>query len=251
MIMGIITKSPREITIMREAGRVVAAVLERLAKEARPGITTAELDAASVDELAKHKAKSSFKGYHGFPAHICVSVNEEVVHGIPGKRVLKEGDIVSLDAGAIFKGLQGDAAITVGIGKVSAKAQEVMDVARGALDAGIAVGRPGGYLGDISAAIQCYVESRGFSVVRQYSGHGIGYQMHEDPSIPNFGEPGEGPVLRKGMTLALEPMVNVGGWETVVMPNQWTVVTADGSLSAHFEHTIVITDDGAEILTRL
>ena len=251
MIMGIITKSPREITIMREAGRVVAAVLERLAKEARPGITTAELDAVSVDELAKHKAKASFKGYHGFPAHICVSVNEEVVHGIPGKRVLKEGDIVSLDAGAIFQGLQGDAAITVGIGKVSAKAQEVMDVARGALDAGIAAGRPGGHLGDISAAIQCYVESRGFSVVRQYSGHGIGYQMHEDPSIPNFGEPGEGPVLIKGMTLALEPMVNVGGWETVVMPNQWTVVTADGSLSAHFEHTIVITDDGAEILTRL
>jgi methionyl aminopeptidase len=251
LTMGIVIKSPREITIMREAGRIVAIILQRLAEEAKPGVTTAELDALCVEELAKHGAKASFKGYHGFPAHICTSVNEEVVHGIPDERVLKDGDILSLDAGTIFQGLQGDSAITVGVGEVSDKAQELMEATRGALHAGIEVAKPGGYLGDISAAIQHYAESRGFSVVRQYSGHGIGYQMHEDPSIPNFGEPGEGPVLKEGMTLALEPMLNVGGWETVVKDNQWTVVTADGSLSAHFEHTIAISDDGAEILTRL
>jgi methionyl aminopeptidase len=251
MRMSIITKSPREIAIMREAGRIVAVILKRLAEEAKPGVTTAELDRICVEELAKHRAKSSFKGYHGYPAHICASINDEVVHGIPDGRELKEGDIVSLDVGTIYQGLQGDAAITVAVGQVSVKAQEVMDVAEGALYAGIAAAKPRGHLGDISAAIQQFVESRGFSVVRQYSGHGIGYQMHEDPQIPNFGDPGDGPVLRRGMTLALEPMVNVGAWETVVRENQWTVVTADGALSAHFEHTIAITEEGAEILTRL
>ena len=247
--MSIIIKSDREIAIMRQAGRIVATMLEMLRRQMRPGMKTEELDVIVARELERLGAKPSFKGYRGFPANLCVSINNEIVHGIPGERVLDEGDIVSLDLGAMFMGFQGDAAVTVGIGETSSQAKQLILTTEGALKAGIAAARPGARLGDISAAIQTYAESRGFSVVREYSGHGIGREMHEEPQIPNFGLPASGPVLKKGMTLALEPMVNIGGWQTRLGDDHWTVFTADGSLSAHFEHTIVITDGEAEVLT--
>jgi len=236
---------------MRQAGRIVAAVLDVLRRSIVPGRTTGELDAITARELSQRGASSSFKGYRGFPAHLCVSVNDELVHGIPGKRVLREGDIVSLDVGAYFHGFHGDAALTIGVGDISPQAEALLQVTEGALKAGIASAHSGAHLSDISAAIQTFVESRGFSVVREYVGHGIGREMHEEPQIPNFGPPGEGPLLQKGMTLALEPMVNAGDWRTKVASDQWTVATADGSLCAHFEHTIAITDGEPEILTRL
>jgi len=245
----IIIKSPQEIAFMRQAGRIVAVVLERLKEEIRPGVTTRHLDMVAMREVKRYGARASFKGYRGFPAHLCVSVNDEIVHGIPGERELKEGDVVSLDFGAVVNGLHGDAAITVGVGRLSAQAEELINVTRTALMMGIKAARCGGYVGDISAAIQSYVEGKGFSVVREYSGHGIGRDLHEDPLVPNFGSPGGGPLLQRGMTLAVEPMVTAGDWRTRVAPNRWTVLTADGSLAAHFEHTIVITDDEAEILT--
>ncbi len=229
----------------------MATVLKVLKLQVEPGMRTKELDAIAEGELEKLGAKSSFKGYQGFPAALCVSVNDEVVHGIPGERVLAEGDIVSLDFGAIFNGFQGDAALTVGVGEVTPQARELMEVTREALEAGIAAARAEARLGDISAAIQGCAESKGYSVVREYCGHGIGREMHEEPQIPNFGLPGTGPVLKKGMTLALEPMVNIGGWRTRLGGNHWTVLTADGSLSAHFERTIAITDGEAEVLTAL
>ena len=247
--MSIIIKSDREIAIMRQAGRIVATVLELLKLQLRPGMKTKELDVIVAGELEKLGAKPSFKGYRGFPANLCVSVNDEIVHGIPGERILDEGDIVSLDLGAIYMGFQGDAALTVGIGKVSPQAKELMETTEGALKAGIAAAYPEARLGDISAAIQNYAESRGYSVVREYTGHGIGREMHEEPQIPNFGLPGTGPVLKRGMTLAMEPMVNIGDWLTRLGDDHWTVLTADGSLSAHFEHTIAITDAGPEVLT--
>lgn len=249
--MGIIIKSAGELAIMREAGRIVAVILDVLAREVRPGITTGKLDAVALEWFRKLGAKASFKGYRGFPASVCVSVNDEVVHGIPGNRVLNEGDIVAIDVGSIYNGFQGDGAVTVGVGRISKEAQALIDATRGALESGISAARPGAHLGDVSAAIQRYVEERGFSVVREYVGHGIGREMHEPPQIPNYGTPGQGPVLREGMTLALEPMVNQGDWRTKVQPDGWTVVTADGSLSAHFEHTIAITSGEAEVLTRL
>ena len=247
--MAIIVKSADEIAAMRRAGGVVASVLKTLANEIRAGMTTQQLDDITVRELAKYGASSSFKGYRGFPANLCVSINDEIVHGIPGDRLIGEGDVVSLDFGAIVGGFHGDAAITVGVGNISPEAKQLLETTRGALEASIAVARPGAHLSDISAAIQHYAESRGFSVVREYTGHGIGREMHEDPQIPNFGPPGLGPVLRKGMTLAIEPMVNIGGWKTRVRNDNWTVVTDDGSLSAHFEKTIAITDGEAEVLT--
>ena len=247
--MSIIIKSDREIAVMRQAGRIVATVLELLKLQLRPGMKTKELDVIVAGELEKLGAKPSFKGYRGFPANLCVSVNDEIVHGIPGERILDEGDIVSLDLGAVYMGFQGDAALTAGIGKVSPQAKELMETTEGTLKAGIAAAYPGARLGDISAAIQNYAESRGYSVVREYTGHGIGREMHEEPQIPNFGLPGTGPVLKRGMTLALEPMVNVGDWLTRLGDDHWTVLTADGSLSAHFEHTIAITEAGSEVLT--
>ena len=247
--MAIIVKSPDEVAAMRRAGMVVASILKMLSKEIRPGMTTAQLDDIAVRELTRYGATPSFKGYRGFPAAVCVSINEEIVHGIPGERVIQEGDIVSLDFGAIVDSFHGDAALTVGVGNTSLRAKQLLQIAKNCLEAGISVARPGAYLGDISAAIQHYAESRGFSVVREYTGHGIGRAMHEEPQIPNFGLPGLGPVLQKGMTLAIEPMVNVGGWQTKVKNDGWTVVTADGSLSAHFEKTIAITDGEAEVLT--
>jgi methionyl aminopeptidase len=247
--LGIIIKSSQEIGIMRQAGRIVAAILDVLKRSLEPGMATEELDAVVVGELSRYGATSSFKGYRGFPAHVCVSVNEELVHGIPGKRVLREGDIVSLDFAAMVDGFHADAALTVGVGEINPQAQALLEATEGAVAAGIASGRSGACLSDISAAIQAFAETRGFSVVREYVGHGIGRKMHEEPQIPNFGPSGQGPFLRKGMTLALEPMVNAGGWHTKVGGDRWTVTTADGSLCAHCEHTIAITDGDPEILT--
>jgi len=247
--VSIIIKSKEEIAAMRQAGRIVATILAILSEQVRPGIKTKKLDVVAARELQKLGAKPSFKGYRGFPANLCVSVNDEIVHGIPGEKVLEEGDIVSLDFGAIFMGFQGDAAVTMGVGEISPQAKQLVETTEGALKAGIAVAYPGAGMGDISAAIQTYAESRGYSVVREYTGHGIGREMHEEPQIPNFGLPGAGPVLRKGMTFALEPMVNAGDWHTCLGSDHWTVFTADGSLSAHFEHTIAITDGEPEVLT--
>ena len=234
---------------MREAGRIVATVLEKLKGALKPGLKTSELDDITVSELARLGAQSSFKGYRGFPAHLCVSVNDELVHGIPGDRILEDGDLVSLDFGAAYQGFQGDAAITVSIGKISPRAEELVSVTENALKAGIAAARAGARLGDVSVAIQRYAEARGFSVIREYTGHGIGRQMHEEPQIPNFGQPDTGPELKKGMTMALEPMLSAGDWPTKVGRDNWTVSTADGSLCAHFEHTLAITDDQPEVLT--
>lgn len=250
--MSIIIKSDREIALMRQAGRMVAIVLGELKEKIRPGMQTKELDAIAVQRIERLGGKPSFKGYRGFPANICVSVNDEIVHGIPGKRILVEGDIVSIDVGVIYLGFQGDAAITVGVGEVSPQAKELMAATEGALRAGINSARAEARLGDISVAIQRYAEARGFSVVREYGGHGIGRDMHEDPFVYNFGEPGTGSLLKKGMTLALEPMLNAGNWETRVDDSDnWTVRTADGSLSAHFEHTIAITNNEADVLTAI
>ena len=249
--MSIIIKSEREIATMRQAGRIVAMVLESLKSKLKPGMKTKELDIIAERELAKLGAKPSFKGYRGFPASLCVSVNDEIVHGIPGERVLSKGDIVSLDLGAIVDGFQGDAAITVAVGRASPQAERLVKATRGALGAGIAAACPGARLGDISAAIQNYAESRGYSVVREYTGHGIGREMHEEPQVPNFGLPGEGPELKKGMTLALEPMLAAGDWRTRLGGDRWVVLTADGSLSAHFEHTIAITDGKPKVLTEI
>ncbi|MGD0779438.1 MAG: type I methionyl aminopeptidase [Dehalococcoidales bacterium] len=254
--MGIEIKSAEEIALMRQSGRIVAAILRILTEQIKPGMKTKDMDIIAERELKKRGAESSFKGYRGYPATVCVSVNDEIVHGIPGDKVLKEGDIVSLDFGAKFQGFHGDAAVTVPVGKVSPTAKRLIDTTRGALEKGIAAARAGARLGDVSAAIQKHAESMGYSLVREYTGHGIGRKMHEDPQIPNNTEPpygipaGTGVVLKKGMTLALEPMLNVGDWHTRVADDQWTVLTADGSLSAHFEHTIAIDDNQAEVLTR-
>jgi len=249
---GIVVKSARELAIMRQAGRVVAEVLQVLAQSLRPGMVTKELDIIARREILARGSLPSFEGYRGYPAALCVSVNDQVVHGIPGDRVLLEGDVVSLDLGAIYKGYQGDAALTVGLGAVSEEAKRLIAATEEALRRGIAAAQPGARVGDISAAIQGSVEAKGFSVVREYVGHGIGRNMHEEPQIPNFGQAGRGPVLRSGMTLALEPMVNLGDWQTRVdTDNHWTVYTVDRSLSAHFEHTIAISESGAEVLTAL
>ncbi|MBI2854262.1 MAG: type I methionyl aminopeptidase [Chloroflexi bacterium] len=249
--MAIILKSKEEIEKMRRAGHVLAELLKVLATEIAPGMKTKELDRITVRELARQGAKSSFKGYRGYPAHLCVSVNDEIVHGIPGGRVLQEGDLVSLDVGTIVDGFQADAATTVGIGEISPSARRLMETCEGALWAGIGKARNHGRLGDISATIQEYVESRGFSVVREYTGHGIGRDMHEDPQVPNFGVPGEGLELHEGMALALEPMITSGAWRTRLGDNGWTVLTADGSLAAHFEHTVAVTLGEPEVLTVL
>lgn len=247
----IVLKSSWELARMREAGRIVAQALAYLEERIRPGMATRELDLLTEAFISRKGGVPSFKGYRGFPASLCVSVNEEVVHGIPGPLILRQGDIVSLDIGVIYKGYQGDAALTAGVGEISDEAKDLIATARGALLAGIAQAGDGLHVGDISWAIQQYAESRGYSVVRQYTGHGIGRQMHEDPQVPNFGQSGRGPALKAGMTLALEPMVNVGGYLTRVRDDNWTVVTDDGKLSAHFEHTIAIREGEPEILTVL
>jgi len=248
--MTIIIKTEEEIAAIRRASRIVAMILKTMVDNIRPGMETRELDTIAARELENYGGRSSFKGYRGFPANLCVSVNDEIVHGIPGKKVLHEGDIVSLDFGAIYDGFQGDAAVTVGVGRISKKAESLIATTKGALEAGIGAARVGAKLGEISHAIQDYAEVKGYSVVREYTGHGIGRDMHEEPQIPNFGPPDSGPVLKKGMILALEPMVNAGDWRTRIGDDKWTVLTADGSLSAHFEHTIAITDGEPEVLTK-
>ncbi len=247
--MPIIIKSEEEIELVREAGRVVGQVLRILAAEAKPGVKGKRLDRIVRKEFAARGVEPTFLGYQGYPASVCLSINDEVVHGIPNDRELKEGDILSIDRGATYKWFVGDAAITVGIGRINRQAERLIKTTEKALYKGIAAAKAGVPLGAISYAIQTEVEAAGFSVVREYVGHGVGRAMHEDPQIPNFGPPDRGPVLRKGMVLALEPMVNAGDWRTKRHDDGWTVSTLDGSLSAHFEHTIAITDGDAEILT--
>lgn len=237
---------------MREAGRINAEALAAAREIIKPGVTTADLDAAAEEVLKKYGCYSPFKGYPGpypYPASTNVSVNNELVHGIPGKRKLKEGDIVSVDCGTVFEGYVGDSAFTACVGSVSPETQKLVDAAEGALYAGIEKMVAGNHVGDISAAIQNYAESRGFHVTREYTGHGVGRAMHEGPQVPNYGTPGRGLVLRAGMTIAIEPMLLAGTPATRVLPDQWTVSSADGSLTAHYEHTIAVTDDGPLILT--
>jgi methionyl aminopeptidase len=247
---GITIKSAQELDAMRHAGAIVGATLTLLKRSVEPGITTRELDNIAFKEITNHGAKPTFKGYRGFPASICASVNEEIVHGIPGKRVLKEGDIIKMDVGATIDGFIGDAAVSVPVGKVTQEAIELMETTRLSLEEGIKASQPGNRIGDIGAAVQTYSETRGYGVVREFVGHGVGRFLHEDPQVPNYGQAGRGQLLRAGMCIAIEPMLNVGDWHTRILDDNWTVVTADGSLSSHFEHTIAITEDGPEILTK-
>lgn len=244
-------KSPREIKLMREASRIVALVHERLREVIAPGITTEELDILAEEIIRAEGGKPAFKGYQGFPKTVCVAINEVVVHGIPDKRRLEEGDIIGLDIGVLKDGFYGDAARTHAVGEISEKARELIAVTTEALNRGIEQARVNNRLSDISHAIQSCVEDRGFSIVRQYVGHGIGRKMHEPPQIPNFGPPGRGCRLKAGMTLAIEPMVNEGDYRVKTLDDGWTVVTIDGKLSAHMEDTIVITPEGPEVLTRI
>ncbi|WP_315073291.1 type I methionyl aminopeptidase [uncultured Clostridium sp.] len=245
----IIIKNHDEIAIMKKAGRIVGETLLLLEEEVKTGMTTADLDRIAEEFITKHGAKPSFKGLYGFPSSLCISVNEQVIHGFPGEYVLKEGDIVSVDCGAFFDGFHGDAARTFPVGNISADAQKLIDVTRESFFEGIKFAREGNKLTDISHEIQSYVEAAGFSVVRDFVGHGIGRKVHEDPNVPNFGKSGKGPKLLEGMVLAIEPMVNAGTHKVKTLKNGWTVVTADSSLSAHYENTVAILSDGPEILT--
>jgi methionyl aminopeptidase len=243
-------RSRKELERIGAACKIVAETLEILEDSLKPGITTGELDRIAERHIRQRQAEPAFLGYHGFPNSLCVSLNNEVVHGIPSDdRVIAEGDVVSLDVGSIFKGFYGDGAKTFAVGKVPDQAVALIDTAREALLAGIEFCRPGARVGDISAAVQAYVESRRFSVVRRYVGHGIGRRMHEDPPIPNFGEAGTGPMIKPGMVFAIEPMVNMGGSDVTTLEDGWTVVTADGSLSSHYEHTVAVTKGGPVIMT--
>ena len=246
----VVLKTGRELKIMREACRISAEALKLVGRAVEPGITTAELDRIAENYIRSQGATPNFKGYHGYPATACISINNEVIHGIPSaKRKIAQGDIVSVDLGAMFEGYNGDNAATFACGDITDEAKRLMDATRESLYEGIKAACVGGRIGDIGSAVQRYVEDRGFSVVRQFVGHGIGAKLHEAPEVPNFGTPGRGIRLLPGMTLAIEPMVNVGGSEVKTLPDGWTVLTKDGSLSAHFEHTIVITPDGPQILT--
>lgn len=243
-------KSARELVLMREAGRIVADTHRLMKQAVQPGVTTAELDRIAETYIRSQGATPSFKGYNGFPASICASVNEELVHGFPGSRKLVEGDIISIDIGAQYEGYHGDSAWTYGVGQISEEAQRLLDVTEASLYAGLEQVKAGVRLYTVSHAIQQIIEDAGFSVVREYVGHGVGKELHEEPQIPNYGVPDRGPRLKPGMTLAIEPMVNVGERFTRTLDDNWTVITADGSLCAHFEHTIAVTEDGYEILTR-
>ena len=248
--MAVVLKSSQEIEKMRRAGQVVREVLELVRAQVKPGATTLDLEKAAVARLNELGVKAAFKGYHGYPCVLCTSVNSEVVHGIPSaKRVLKEGDIVSVDFGAIVDGYYGDAAITVPVGSIDSGAAKLLEVTEKSLYAGIAAVKPGATLGDVGAAVQELVEAEGFSVVRDFVGHGIGVHMHEDPQVPNFGERGRGMKLKVGMVIAIEPMVNAGGPDVEVLKDGWTAVAKDGSMSAHFEHTVAVTATGARVLT--
>ena len=254
---GITIKSRRDLNMMIEAGQIVAQAKAKMIEAAAPGIETRELDAIAESAIRKLGAVPSFKGYnpgampYAFPATICASVNDEIVHGIPSRRRLKEGDILSVDVGAFYGGVHGDSAFSIGIGKMSDDRQRLMDATKESLDRGIAKVRAGARIGDISNAIQRYAEGHGYYLVKQYVGHGIGYAMHEEPQVPNYGKAGSGALIRKGMGLAIEPMLNIGTEETKVLEDGWTVSTADGSLSAHFEDTVIVTDKGPVVTTRL
>lgn len=249
---GIILKSPAELTVMREAGRLNAQALAAVRAAVQPGVTTGELDALAEEIIRKGGGVPVFKGYPGptpYPASICASVNEELVHGIPGKRKLKEGDILSVDCGTLLEGFVGDAAFTAGVGEIAPVARQLLEITEQSLHEGIRQMVSGNHTGDVSSAIQKYVESRGMFLTREYTGHGVGRSMHEAPQVPNYGTPGRGPILRPGMTIALEPMVLVGTSKTRVLKDQWTVVSADGTLTAHFEHSVAVTENGPMILT--
>ncbi|OGP70935.1 MAG: type I methionyl aminopeptidase [Deltaproteobacteria bacterium RBG_13_58_19] len=244
-------KSRQEIAQMEVANRIVAEILAEIKEKIRPGVETRELDEVAEAGCRRHKVKPAFKGYRGYPASLCVSVNEEVVHGIPGGRRLKEGDLVSLDFGVQYNGFYGDAALTVPVGEVSPQAQLLLQATEESLYAAIDQMRVGGRLSNLSHAAQAAVEKHGFAVIRQFVGHGIGRSLHEDPQLPNFGLPGRGPVMRPGLTLAIEPMTSAGSWQVRILADGWTAVTEDGSLSAHFEHTVALTETGVLILSRL
>lgn len=247
----IVCKSPVEIEKLRRSGRLVRQVLEELRAQVRPGISTLELEKHAEKRLAQAGARAAFKGYRGYPCCLCTSVNDEIVHGIPSGRRLKEGDIVSLDLGVILDGYYGDSALTVPVGPISEGTQKLLRVTEEALELAIAKVRMGNRLGDISAAVQEHVEKNGFSVVRDMVGHGIGRELHEEPQVPNFGRPGYGPALKEGMVLAIEPMVNSGGYQMRILDDHWTAVTADGANSAHFEHMVAVTRNGPDVLTRI
>ena len=247
---AITLKSEQQLALMREAGRIVAQVLALTEKEAKPGVTTLQLDRMAEAHIRQVRAVPSFKGYYGFPATLCTSINDEIVHGIPSaKRTLREGDLLKIDCGAIYQGWQGDAALTVVVGTPKNGATRLVESTRQALEAGIAAMRSGGHVSDIGQAIEQFAHGLGYEVVRKYCGHGIGRHLHEEPAVPNYGPAGEGPQLRDGMVLCIEPMLNEGTWETKELNDGWTVKTADGRLSAHFEHTVAVTKDGPHILT--
>jgi methionyl aminopeptidase len=247
----IVLKSAAELQKMRAAGRIVAEILAQIENMIVPGVTTAELDSFAAEECRRHGAKPAFKGYGGFPYVICASPNDRVVHGFPDQRPLNEGDILSIDFGVLFKGYYGDAAVTIPVGRVDEETKLLVEATRTSLERAIEKAQPGARLSDISHAVQSWVEPRGFSVVRDFVGHGIGRQLHEAPQLPNYGDPGHGPRLKVGMTLAIEPMINAGQPGVRILEDGWTAVTQDGKRSAHFEHTVAITDHGPEILTRL
>ena len=247
---GIECKSPREIELMRRAGHILADVMERLRAFVKPGLTTLEVDAEVERFIVDRGARPAFKGYRGFPATVCISINEEVVHGIPSpQRRLRSGDIVGLDLGCIVEGYYADCAFTMALGDVPAPVRKLLDVTRESLELAIEQCWPGRRLSDVSHAIQAHVEPHGFGIVRAFVGHGFGRALHEEPQIPNFGDPGKGPLLKAGMVLAIEPMVTMGSWEVRVLDDGWTAVTKDGSLAAHFEHTIAVTERGPDVLT--
>jgi len=245
----ILIKSDNDIQMLTESGRISAKIIQGLQAFVRPGVSTEELDNLAEELMKKEAVVSAFKNYKGFPASICTSVNDEIVHGIPGKRILLDADILSIDVGINYQGYYSDTAVTVGVGKIDNRIRKLLNVTRGALTEGIKKARIGNHLSDISYAIQNYVERYGFSVVRDFVGHGVGFKLHEEPEIPNFGRPNQGPLLEKGMVFAIEPMVNWGTWEAKILDNGWTAATRDGKPSAHFEHTVAITDDGPKILT--
>jgi len=242
-------KSEKDLQMLKRSGQILSAVMRKVEKSMRPGITTLDIDRLSEELILKENALAAFKGYKGFPATTCVSVNEEIVHGIPAPRVLLEGDIVSIDLGVNYQGYFSDMAFTLPVGRVDENKRKLIEVTKQALDIGIRQARTGNYLSDISHSIQSFVEGFGFSVVRQFVGHGIGMVLHEEPEIPNFGDAHLGPLLKSGMVLAIEPMVNMGSWECLIAKNGWTAITKDGLASAHFEHTIAVTDKGPVILT--
>ena len=247
----IILKTDREIEIIKANGRILAQVLKLIGEGVKPGVKTIQLDKLAEEFIKSNNAYPAFKGYRGYPANICISIDNEIVHGIPGNRVIKEGEIVSVDIGVLKDGYNADAAYTFGVGEMSKEKEKLLSTTKRALEAGIRMAKAGNHLGDISHAVQSYAEAEGFSVVRDLVGHGIGTSMHEEPQIPNFGNPGQGVILEEGMVLAIEPMVNIGGYQIETLDDKWTVVTKDGSVSAHFEHTVAVRKNGPEILTSL